>query len=320
MTARHDQRHTKGPARRSGRRPAGGLPIGGKAGSVWRHQHERPAAATLARRKFALALIGGTFFFLWVSLVLLGQEEFWPLLAAPVLLSAWYFFEAGALATIILTGLLLVQAPFGKPAAIVIAVSTFGLTGLGLGWGQRRQKLAHRHTLRTSVTDSLTGLYNYGYFMECLDRELHRAQRYGGSVTLVMFDIDHFKLFNDHFGHQAGNDALVAVAATLRREKRASDVAARFGGEEFVLLIPGNETAGIETAGRLRRAIAQVQVPVGGGATTGLTVSAGVASYPQGAGSKEELLSRADQLLYTSKKSGRNRVSTAPAKRRLAVL
>jgi diguanylate cyclase (GGDEF)-like protein len=273
-----------------------------------------------ARRKLkVLILVSATFFFLWVSLKLMAQADLWPLLAAPILLSAWYFFEVGALVTVALTGALLIQTSFEKNASLLIAVGTFALIGLGLGWGQRRQRVAHRHTLRSSVTDSLTGLYNYGYFMDCLDREIHRAQRYGGVVSLVMFDVDHFKLFNDHFGHHAGNDALRAVAATLRREKRESDIAARFGGEEFVLLIPGDEAAGIDTAGRLRRAIAQIQVPVGGGAVAGITVSAGVACYPSGAHSKEELLSRVDQLLYTSKKSGRNRVSVAPVKRRLAV-
>ena len=84
-----------------------------------------------------------------------------------------------------------------------------------LGWGQRRQRRAHRHVLRSSLTDSLTGLYNFGSFMECLDREMRRVDRYGGAVTLVMFDIDHFKMFNDRFGHQAGNEALKIVAATL---------------------------------------------------------------------------------------------------------
>ena len=304
MTARHDQRHTKSPARRSGRRPAGGLPIGGKAGSVWRHQHERPAAATLARRKFALALIGGTFFFLWVSLVLLGQEEFWPLLAAPVLLSAWYFFEAGALATIILTGLLLVQAPFGKPAAIVIAVSTFGLTGLGLGWGQRRQKLAHRHTLRTSVTDSLTGLYNYGYFMECLDRELHRAQRYGGSVTLVMFDIDHFKTINDTYGHAVGDRVLQELVSVIQQKLRVEDILARFGGEEFMLILPGTTIEGALTqAQRLCDHIASHHFTL----NYQLTCSFGVGMWSPGQ-SPQHFLRRVDAALYRAKARGRNRV------------
>lgn len=267
-----------------------------------------------------LALVCFSFFALWLCLKVFAQAEFWPLLAAPILLSAWFFYEAGVLVTVAITGLLLVQTSPDRPGPVLIAISTFALIGMGMAWALRRQRRAHRHILRSSLTDSLTGLNNYGFFMEALDREMHRVERYGGSVTLVMLDLDHFKSFNDRFGHQAGNEALQAVAAVLKREKRESDIVARFGGEEFVLLLPGDEEAGLDTADRMRRAISRIQVPVGGGASTGITVSAGVSSYPRGAASKEELLGRADQLLYSSKKRGRNRVSVAPGTgRRLAV-
>ena len=269
-------------------------------------------------RLIVLALICLNFFFLWLALKVFAQADFWPLLAAPILVSAWFFYEVGAVATIIVTGILLVQTSFEKNGAILIAVTTFGVMGVMLGWGQRRQRRLHRHVLRSSLTDSLTGLYNFGSFMECLDREMRRVDRYGGAVTLVMFDIDHFKMFNDRFGHQAGNEALKIVAATLRKQKRESDIVARFGGEEFVLLFPGKEASGVETARRMRKAISQICVPVGGGATTEITVSAGVACYPNGAASKEELLDKVDQLLYASKRKGRNRVSVAPIRRRLA--
>ncbi|MHB1325575.1 MAG: GGDEF domain-containing protein [Thermoleophilia bacterium] len=269
-------------------------------------------------RLIILALVCLNFFFLWLALKVFAQADFWPLLVAPILVSAWFFYEVGAVATIIVTGILLVQTSFEKNSAILIAVTTFGVMGVGLGWGQRRQRRLHRHVLRSSLTDSLTGLYNFGSFMECFDREMRRVDRYGGAVTLVMFDIDHFKMFNDRFGHQAGNEALKIVAATLRKQKRESDIVARFGGEEFVLLFPGKEASGVETARRMRKAISQIRVPVGGGATTEITVSAGVACYPNGAASKEELLDKVDQLLYASKRKGRNRVSVAPRRRRLA--
>jgi len=270
------------------------------------------------RRLIILALVCGSFFVLWLALKVFAQADFWPLLAGPILVSAWFFYEVGALVTIGLTALLLVQTSFENKGPIVVAVATFAFLGLMIGWGQRRQRQAHRSVLRSSLTDSLTGLYNFGSFMECLDREMRRVDRYGGAVTLVMFDIDHFKMFNDRFGHQAGNEALKAVATTLKREKRESDIVARFGGEEFVLLFPGKEAAGVETARRLRKAIAQIRVPTGGGATTEITVSAGVACYPNGATSREELIDKVDQLLYTSKRKGRNRVSVAPPRRRLA--
>jgi diguanylate cyclase (GGDEF)-like protein len=139
-------------------------------------------------------------------------------------------------------------------------------------------------------------------------------------VTLIMMDIDHFKAFNDRYGHQVGNEALKAIGAVLRREKRESDIIARFGGEEFVVLIPTDEESGLETGDRLREAIARIQVPVGQGRTAGMTVSIGVANYPQSAASKAELLDKADQLLYASKRNGRDQVSVAPERRRFAVI
>lgn len=268
----------------------------------------------------ALAGIGAGFLLIWISLKLFSPFTLWPLLAVPTIVAAWFFYEAGALAAAAAAVLLLYRSPLEKTGAIVVAALTFVLLAFLIGWGQRRQKDAHRHVLRSSLTDALTGLYNYGYFMDCLDREICRVDRYGGAVTLVMFDIDHFKLFNDRFGHQAGNEALKAMGQVLRKEKRESDIVARFGGEEFVLMLPDGDDAGIETAGRIRRAISQINVPVGSGAAAQVTVSAGVACYPHGAASKEELLGRVDQLLYASKEKGRDRVSVAAAKKRLAVM
>lgn len=268
----------------------------------------------------ALAGIGAGFLLLWISLKLFSPFALWPLLAVPIMVAAWFFYEAGALAAAAAAVLLLYRSPLEKSGAIMVAVLTFVLLAFLMGWGQRRQKDAHRHVLRSSLTDALTGLYNYGYFMDCLDREICRVARYGGAVTLVMFDIDHFKLFNDRFGHQAGNEALKAMGQVLRKEKRESDIVARFGGEEFVLMLPDGDDAGIETAGRIRRAISQLNIPVGGGAAAQVTVSAGVACYPHSAASKEELLDRVDQLLYASKEKGRDRVSVAAVKKRLAVM
>jgi diguanylate cyclase (GGDEF)-like protein len=272
------------------------------------------------RRLRILALVCFSFFFLWLTIKVFSQAELWPLLLAPVMLSAWFFYEIGALVTIMVSGILLVQVSFDKPAPVIVALAAFTAIGVGLGWGQRRQRVAHRRTLRSSLTDPLTGLYNFGFFTEALDREMHRADRYSGMVTLIMMDIDHFKAFNDRYGHQVGNEALKAIGAVLRREKRESDIIARFGGEEFVVLIPTDEESGLETGDRLREAIARIQVPVGQGRTAGMTVSIGVANYPQSAASKAELLDKADQLLYASKRNGRDQVSVAPERRRFAVI
>lgn len=271
------------------------------------------------RKLLTLAGTGAFFFLLWLVILPLGFKNLWPLLAVPVVLAAWFFFEAGALLAATGALLMLLETALPSPGSGLLTLGAFTALGLVLGRSHRRHLQSHRRVLRSSLTDALTGLHNYGYFMECLDREICRVARYGGAVTVVMFDIDHFKSFNDHFGHQAGNEALKAVSAVLGREKRESDLASRFGGEEFALLIPGDEDAGLETANRIRQAIARLEIPIGG-ASTRITISGGVASYPQNAASREQLLDQVDQLLYMSKRSGRDRVSVAAARQRLAVM
>lgn len=277
-------------------------------------------AGSAGRRLQVLLLVCSSLFLLWLTIKVFSQVSLWPLLLVPIMLSAWFFYEVGALLALAATAALLVQVPFDKPAVVLVAVPVFAVLAFGLGWGQRRQKVAYRRIVRSSLTDPLTGLYNYGFFSDALDREMNRVDRYGGMVTLIMLDIDHFKSFNDRFGHQAGNEALKAIGAVLRKEKRESDIVARFGGEEFAVLIPADEESGLETGNRLRQAISRIQVPVGHGRTAGMTVSIGVANYPQSAVSKGELLEKADQLLYDSKRNGRDQVSVAPQRRRFAVM
>ena len=124
-----------------------------------------------------------------------------------------------------------------------------------------------------------------------------------------MLDLDHFKQFNDRHGHETGNDLLRRVGATVGALVRDADMAARYGGEEFAVLIRGDETHGYELAERLRRAVETVAVEVRGGEQVFATVSAGVASYPAGAADETELIERADDALYESKRRGRNRVT-----------
>ena len=115
-----------------------------------------------------------------------------------------------------------------------------------------------RRTLRArTFTDRLTGLRNYDYFSEVLRSELARVRRYGGCVTLVMLDLDRFKAYNDSHGHGAGNRLLAVRGPRVAREKRDADIAARFGGEEFALLVPGRGTEAVIVAERVRQAIAE---------------------------------------------------------------
>src|SRR5665647_3030087 len=191
----------------------------------------------------------------------------------------------------------------------LLGMVLFFLAGLLLGRVQRKNHEMQALLAASSLSDRLTGLYNYGTFVDYLHNEATKIDRYGGELTLIMLDLDHFKQFNDRHGHEPGNDVLRRVGATLRNAVRDADMAARYGGEEFAVLIRGDETHGYELAERLRRAIETTAVEVRDGGEVFCTVSAGVATYPVGAADETELVERADDALYESKRRGRNRVT-----------
>jgi len=191
----------------------------------------------------------------------------------------------------------------------LLGTALFFLAGLLLGRVQRRARNAQRELAAATLTDRLTGLYNYGTFVDYLHNEITKVDRYGGELSLLMLDLDHFKQFNDRHGHEAGNDLLRHIGATIGSLVRDADVAARYGGEEFALLIRGDESQGYELAERLRRAVETVTVEVRSGELVYSTVSAGIATYPAGAADEAELIEAADAALYESKRRGRNRVT-----------
>jgi diguanylate cyclase (GGDEF)-like protein len=161
-----------------------------------------------------------------------------------------------------------------------------------------------------AITDTLTRLYNLGFFTERLGLEMERAEKTGDPLSVVMFDIDHFKHFNDTNGHQAGNDALVRVAQILKSSGRRGDIVARYGGEEFVVLLYG-ATRG--EAGRfaeaVRRNVELTDFVGGSDQPLGrVTLSGGVACYPDDARELNSLIVVADGNLYRAKQLGRNRV------------
>jgi diguanylate cyclase (GGDEF)-like protein len=161
-----------------------------------------------------------------------------------------------------------------------------------------------------SSVDRLTGLLNRGFFDERADEELSRARRYGRPLALAVMDADHFKSFNDTYGHAAGDTALRTIAAALRSGVRRSDVVARYGGEEFVLLFP--ETTADEAAERLdaireRIEADGVALPRHAGPVR-LTISGGVAGWPEDGDALDRILYRADSRLFAAKRQGRNRV------------
>jgi diguanylate cyclase (GGDEF)-like protein len=167
-----------------------------------------------------------------------------------------------------------------------------------------------RDTLRMqAIRDPLTGLFNRRHMEESFERELSRAARSSGPVAAVMIDIDHFKRFNDTFGHAAADVVLRDTAALIRARIRPEDIACRFGGEELVLILPEmGVTDAVQCAERLRAAISEQQVHYRGVPLAGITASFGVAAYPAGGTTVEALLRASDEALYSAKHKGRNRV------------
>jgi diguanylate cyclase (GGDEF)-like protein len=217
---------------------------------------------------------------------------------------------AGAGAFLGLAGGLLLAGGLGAlalaPSLATPLLALSAATALGSAVAGRRRSVALR---RAAYTDRLTGLYRYEYFAEALPRELERARRQGTELSLVLLDLDRFKDFNDRHGHAAGNTLLSGVGRILLRQTRGADLAARFGGEELVVLVQGGPRAAGALAERVRSAVAELEVAVPGGAA-GTTISAGLASFPHEADATR-LLEAADEALYAAKRAGRDRVVIA---------
>jgi diguanylate cyclase (GGDEF)-like protein/PAS domain S-box-containing protein len=170
-----------------------------------------------------------------------------------------------------------------------------------------------REALRTqSIRDSLTGLYNRRYLTEMLDRETRRAVRSEQSLGVLMMDLDHFKKFNDTYGHDAGDTVLRETATFLGKSVRAEDIVCRFGGEEFVVILPAADLKATQARGERIRAKLREQAVLHQGQSLGMiTVSVGVAALPQHGTSPKDLLEAADAALYRAKREGRDRVVVA---------
>ena len=158
-----------------------------------------------------------------------------------------------------------------------------------------------------AITDGLTGLYNHRYLHERLEEELKRAAQRGSALSLLFCDCDHFKVYNDTYGHKAGDAALSRIARIIESRSRRVDLAARYGGEEFVLvLIDTGSADALLVAERIRT---EVEASSANGGQP-LTISIGVAGYPEDAAARDELLDKADWAMYQAKGAGRNRVLT----------
>jgi diguanylate cyclase (GGDEF)-like protein len=168
----------------------------------------------------------------------------------------------------------------------------------------------YESTRQMALTDGLTGLYNRSSFYQELEREINRSRRYGRQLSLLICDLDHFKKYNDQYGHLAGDDLLRSLAKVLTSVVRKSDIVFRYGGEEFVLLLPETGlSAALELAERLRRCVeSHVFMLPKNAMPTHITISIGAASYPDQAEDVESLVDKADKALFLAKRS-RNAIS-----------
>ena len=163
--------------------------------------------------------------------------------------------------------------------------------------------------LKEAITDGLTDLYDHKYLMLKLEEEMERSKRYLRPVSILMVDIDHFKIYNDTYGHTAGDKVLVELAKTFRNLSRKADTVARYGGEEFVIVMPETKKDGaLILAHRLRKCVENLKFEKG----KGITISIGIGYYD---GSNKELtpedfITLADETLYRAKANGRNRVES----------
>jgi diguanylate cyclase (GGDEF)-like protein len=215
----------------------------------------------------------------------------------------------------------------GEHATEEIALQLWPATG---GFDQRTRSLAqslsaqasialenarlHGIVQRQAITDELTELANRRYFMEKLETELRRAERFDEPLALVFADLDDFKRVNDRFGHHVGDEVLRAFADVLRKRVRTIDLGARLGGEEFAVLLIETDLKGAEAlAESLRVAVEALEVRIVGGPPVHVTASFGIAAYPQ-THAADELMTAADLALYRAKREGKNRVSVGDRK------
>lgn len=175
--------------------------------------------------------------------------------------------------------------------------------------------LENQELFRQSITDEKTKLYNQRYFKYRLDQEIKRSRKQGNAFALLVFDIDHFKKFNDTHGHLVGDQVLIEVARVIKSCFRATDITARFGGEEFVAIcVETNADGAYLVAERARKAIESTRVRTADGQELQVTTSIGVSLCPYDTQDPEQLFELADQALYRAKKGGRNRTEMAQSK------
>lgn len=230
------------------------------------------------------------------------------LLAGCYAAAAAAFFERGVAATLSARPLAAFAAPDGFQALLFLATAAAAVAS-SFGFALLHKERAEAEAARLATLDPMTGAYNRRTFHEIAEREMSRARRAGQPLSIIMVDIDHFRTVNESHGHRLGDQVLARLADILRGSLRQEDMLVRYGGEEFLVLLPDVPGPGaVVVAGRLRKAVASQEIVVDG-ATFSLTVSAGVAArLDEGPESVDRLVARAEEALGLAKSRGRNRV------------
>lgn len=193
-----------------------------------------------------------------------------------------------------------------QPSLFAWELTCMGIA-VAIGYLFDREVYYRRMAEERANLDGLTGIYNHRYFQERLSMEIERADRYGRPLSVIMLDIDDFKVFNDTWGHQEGDKLLVLFAALCARCIRSIDVLARYGGEEFVIILPETECKEALAVAERIRECTESETPTAFGKDRGVTMSAGVASFPLHDRTRHGLVLSADAALYYAKREGKNR-------------
>jgi diguanylate cyclase (GGDEF)-like protein len=229
-------------------------------------------------------------------------------------------FQLGALAATVLLSPGLMKLNLPSLFAFIVFAATLGIISSFTNRKQIEQIEKQRNQLQKdeiqlknlSNRDSLTALYNRRYMELSLDKEIEKASKNKQSLGIIMVDVDHFKTINDTMGHAVGDCVLNQVASILLENKKSSDIACRFGGDEFVLILPGCALEeALKRAEDIRQIIEKTDFKAGGKTAKRITLSFGVSTLPDHGKTREELLRSADNAMYSAKEAGRNRVVSA---------
>jgi diguanylate cyclase (GGDEF)-like protein len=266
-------------------------------------------------------IVSGAASFVWPESLATLSGFVWLLALIPSFLMAYHkgwegaaIGLAGAMVLLVVIEVVDVKLMGGDVDWRVTGAVTFVLITVSLGAGWFAEALLRQRAAAIDMAhvDPLTGLPNRRTLHFSLSHHFGRVQRGFGELSVVLFDLDHFKTYNDRHGHQAGDDALRLVGSVLREQTRRSDVSGRYGGEEFLTLLPGEGAKAAQVfAERIRQSVAGQEISTG----DRLTISAGVASFDSSMKEVEELLETADRALYGAKSQGRDQVVVATRER-----